>query len=210
MPHHFFLSQRFLVVLTGLLISGCATMDEDECRLADWHAIGYEDGVLGASASHIGKRREACADHGIKPNLAAYRQGRDEGLREYCTPANGYRLGRNGRSLSSACPVELQGNFSNAYREGREIYQAAAVVRSTKSKLKRKEHELAEVRSSLTSKASKLIAPSTDTEQRITLLVEVQDLTSRKQTLEGDIRRLTNELARYRQNLAALEHSSVY
>ena len=199
-----------LLGLLGLLVSGCASMGEDECRVADWRAIGYEDGVSGIAASHIGERREACAKHGVTPNFAAYQQGRDEGLREYCTPASGYRLGRNGRSLAAVCPSELQGDFRDAYKSGREIHQAAAVVRSTKSNLRRKKRERDEVRSSLTSKTSKLIAPSTGTERRIELLVEIQELTSRKNAIENEISKLSVDLDRRREKLAALEYSSVY
>ena len=35
------------VLLTAL--GGCAGMGADECRTADWRAIGYEDGVQGHS-----------------------------------------------------------------------------------------------------------------------------------------------------------------
>jgi hypothetical protein len=199
-----------LIALLGLLASGCASMNEDECRMADWRAIGYEDGVSGAAASHIGERREACAEHGVTPDFAAYRQGREEGLREYCTPASGYRLGRNGRAVNAVCPAELQADFRDAYKSGREIYQAAAVVESTRSRLHRKKRELGDVRSSLTSKAGALIAPSTDTERRLELLLEIQELTSRKQALEKEIRTLSADLHRHREKLAALEHSSVY
>lgn len=199
-----------LVALLGFLVSGCASMDEDECRVADWRAIGYEDGVRGLSASHIGERREACAEHGIAPDFAAYRQGRDEGLREYCTPASGYRLGRGGKSMSAVCPVDLQGDFHDAYLSGREIYKAAAVVQNTRSRLKRRRQELERVRSNLTSNSAKLIAPDTTTERRIELLVEIQDLSSRKTRLENEIGQLEVELDRRRNKLARLERSSVY
>lgn len=199
-----------LIALLGLLVAGCASMNEDECRVADWRAIGYEDGVSGTAASHIGERREACAEHGVTPDFTAYRQGRDEGLREYCTPASGYRLGRNGRALTAVCPAELQADFRDAYKSGREIYQAAAVVDSTQSRLHRKKRALSEVRSSLTSKAAALIVPSTDTERRIELLLEIQELSSRKQALENEISVLSADLDRHREKLAALEHSSVY
>ena len=185
-------------------------MNEDECRVADWQAIGYEDGVSGRPASHIGERREACADYGVAPDLAAYRQGRDQGLREYCTPASGYRLGRNGRPLNAVCPSALQGDFRQAYKSGREIYQAAAVVRATKSKLQRKERELEEVRSTIKSNASELVAPGTETERRIELLVETQDLASRKSALEKEIDELRIDLDRHREKLAGLEQNSVY
>ena len=210
MMNHFGDYRWPLVVLLGLLVSGCASMGEDECRVADWRAIGYEDGVSGKAASHLGERREACAEYGVTPNFAAYQQGRDEGLRQFCTPASGYRLGRNGRPFSSVCPSELQADFRDAYKSGREIYQAAAVVRATRSRLRRKEQELEEIRSSLTRKTSKLIAPSTDTERRIELLVKVQELTSRKADVEDEISRLNVELDQHRERLAALEQTSVY
>lgn len=199
-----------LVIALGVLVSGCATMDEDECRVADWWAIGYEDGVRGVPASHIGERRKACADHGVTPDFAAYREGRNEGLREYCTPASGFRLGRKGRPLTAVCPSELEGDFRDAYKSGREIHQAATVVRNTGSRLERKKQELSEVRSSLTSKTAELIVPSTGTERRIELLVEIQELNARKQTLQNEISRLSADLNRHRDELAALEHASAY
>jgi hypothetical protein len=30
-----------------LMAAGCATLDKDECRTADWYAIGQEDGARG-------------------------------------------------------------------------------------------------------------------------------------------------------------------
>ncbi|MCP4289671.1 MAG: hypothetical protein GY792_35490, partial [Gammaproteobacteria bacterium] len=32
-----------LVVL--VMLQGCATLDKDECMLADWRLIGYQDGI---------------------------------------------------------------------------------------------------------------------------------------------------------------------
>jgi hypothetical protein len=210
MSGHFGDSRWLLIVLLALLATGCASMGEDECRVADWRAIGYEDGASGRSASHIGERRKACAEYGVAPSFAAYQQGREEGLRKYCTPASGYRLGRNGRSIAAVCPSELQDDFRDAYKSGREIYQAAAAVRTTKSKLRRKKGELDGVRSNLTSKTGKLIVPSTNIERRIELLVEIQELISRKSIIENKIRKLSADLVRHRDKLASLEHSSVY
>ncbi len=67
-------------VVMLMLASGCATMSEEECLVADWHAIGYEDGAAGLQVAQLGKRREACAEYGVRPDTAAYRAGRDEGL----------------------------------------------------------------------------------------------------------------------------------
>jgi len=101
-------------------------------------------------------------------------------------------------------------NMSHELRTPLKIYQADAVVRATRSKLERKKRELGEVRSSLTSKTSELIVPSTGMERRIELLVEIQYLTPRKQGLENEIRTLSVDLDRHRDELAALEHASVY
>ena len=65
------------VWLAGLLLlGGCATgrMTEAECHVADWRAVGFEDGSQGLGADHIGVHRRSCAEHGCmdcsckKPN----------------------------------------------------------------------------------------------------------------------------------------------
>ena len=86
----------FAGMLTAALLGACATgMSRDECALADWQTIGYEDGLRGFPAERIGAHRVACAKHQVTPNLAAYTGGRERGLREYCQPKNGFRAGLN-------------------------------------------------------------------------------------------------------------------
>ena len=86
------------MALTILLfaLGGCAGMDREECRTADWRAIGYEDGVQGQSAAYFGTRRKACAEHGITADFDAYLAGRAAGLAHFCRPQNGYQLGVQG------------------------------------------------------------------------------------------------------------------
>ena len=202
---------RPLVLLLFLLaVSGCSGMSVEECSVADWRAIGYEDGASGRAASQLGERREACADHGVTPNFVAYRQGREEGLREYCTPAMGYRLGRGGRAFPTVCPAELQGELEDGYRSGREIHQAAARVRTTSSKLHHKRQELEEIRSDLAGKTSELVGPDAQTRRRLELLVEIKELNSRKDAVEYQISRLSADLELHRDELADLEAYSVY
>ncbi|HNR23202.1 MAG TPA: DUF2799 domain-containing protein [Steroidobacteraceae bacterium] len=68
-------------------------MSGNECRTVDWRTIGYEDGVAGHSGDRVAQHRRACAKHGVTPDLAQYQDGRSEGLREYCQPSNGFRVG---------------------------------------------------------------------------------------------------------------------
>lgn len=104
------------LLVAGYLVGGCASLNESECRSADWRTIGYEDGALGESAARIGKHRQACASHGIAPNLAAYQQGREEGLRQFCRPQNGFRLGEQGVPYRGICPHTLNPNSTGPTR----------------------------------------------------------------------------------------------
>ncbi len=97
-------------------------MNKDECRTVDWRTVGYEDGVAGHSGERIGHHRKPCAEHGVTPDLVAYRAGRAEGLREFCQPHNGYRAGVNGAPYYDSCPSELAPAFVAAYESGRELY----------------------------------------------------------------------------------------
>ena len=91
-------------LLTAILLGSCATgMSKDECALADWQTIGYEDGLRGFPAERIGAHRVACAKHQVTPNLVAYSAGRERGLREYCQPKNGFRAGLNGTGYANVC-----------------------------------------------------------------------------------------------------------
>ena len=100
-----------LTLSVGLYISGCATLNKDECRTADWRAIGYEDGSRGYHPSRIGQHREACAEYGVRPDMDAYRSGHAEGVRVYCKPHTGYRLGLRGTSYNDICPADLEEHF---------------------------------------------------------------------------------------------------
>ena len=46
----------FLVCV--LLAPGCATLDKDECLVADWRLIGFQDGAAGKSATAMDDYRK--------------------------------------------------------------------------------------------------------------------------------------------------------
>ena len=97
-------------------------MDKDECRTADWRAIGLEDGAQGRALEHLGEHRKACAKHNVTPDTDRYIAGRTEGLATYCTPDNGYRIGRTGETYRGVCPELSIPAFVAAYNRGRELY----------------------------------------------------------------------------------------
>lgn len=111
-----------LIAFSVALAAGCASMDKDECRTADWRAIGLEDGAAGRALERLGEHRKACAKHGVAPDTDRYIAGRTEGLRTYCTPDNGYRVGRAGEPYRGVCSELSAPAFVAAYDRGRELY----------------------------------------------------------------------------------------
>jgi hypothetical protein len=120
-----------LLALAALALAGCASVGEDECLAMDWRTVGYEDGATGQGIERLTSRRQACAKHGVAPDLDAYRSGREEGLLEFCQPANGFRVGARGRGYAGACPEYLAPAFSDAYQAGRDLWRLESRVSDT-------------------------------------------------------------------------------
>lgn len=106
-----------------LLMAGCATLSEEDCIAGDWRGIGQNDGARGRAADFIGNHTKACADLGVIPDVAAWQAGRTEGLKQYCTPANAYLVGRQGQRLSPVCPIADQAALSVPNDRGLRYYE---------------------------------------------------------------------------------------
>ncbi len=142
MPHWFERCARFGMLATALLVAGCASMTEEECLTADWYERGVRDGRNGEPRSYLGDHYEACAKVGVVPVDADYYRGHSKGVTQYCTPDNGARMGRAGRSYRNACPVELEGPFLQAYRPAYRVYQAEQRINTLNNNIQSKEREL--------------------------------------------------------------------
>lgn len=104
------------LALILLVATGCASMSKDECLLADWQSIGYEDGAAGRNASYLGEHRRACAKHGVVPNSAAYSAGHRDGLRTYCNYSRGHDDAIGGYSPLQVCPTAT--DYHAGFQEG--------------------------------------------------------------------------------------------
>lgn len=116
---------RLIVVFVALFaLAGCASgMSKDECLYADWRAIGYEDGAAGRSATAVSPRRVACAKKaGVTPDMEAYLAGRDDGLEQFCRPANGFDIGARGVRYTGVCQGSSEGAFVAAYEKGLTLH----------------------------------------------------------------------------------------
>lgn len=92
-----------LGALATFALVACAPIKEDQCRAGNWTAIGIRDGANGRSENFIGKLAEECAKYSITVDSQAWRQGRLEGLKSYCTINNAEEIGRRGREMNPVC-----------------------------------------------------------------------------------------------------------
>lgn len=108
-------------------MAGCATLGggltPTQCQQSNWQTIGYQDGLLGRSQDYIQKHIKQCAKANTTPNQQQWRQGREEGLKRYCTPLRAYQLGREGYDYNDVCPQSMTLDLLKAHDEGYLNYQ---------------------------------------------------------------------------------------
>jgi len=186
----------FVLILALAGLGGCATMSGDECMTSDWSAIGYEDGSRGYTMDRMSQHRKACAKHGVTPDFAAYQNGRDQGLVDYCQPGRGFSVGVNGGSYSGVCHANLEGDFLDAYNTGHHLYVLRSNVSRATSSINSKEREVDEIAETVVIKTAELIANETTQEQRIFLLADLKNLAERSGELDAEIKDLYDLRAR--------------
>jgi hypothetical protein len=182
-------------------LSGCSSMSEKECLSTDWRTVGFEDGVNGYSGDRIGRYRKSCSEHGVTPNLAEYQAGRDQGLREFCKPANGFRVGAHGASYGGVCPAELDQPFVDAYQSGRHLWVLRSRVSSTQNEIHSMRAELDRIDGDLVSVGAQILDPSVTNDQRAQLLVDSKHMAERKGEINARIPMLQTELDDYQREL---------
>ena len=130
-----------VVALTALL-SGCATMSADECKVANWSEVGLRDGVEGAALSRLDYRVKDCAEAKVAVDTPRYLRGREQGLLQFCHLENAAPLGLNGGSYNGVCPVGIDGEFRRRFRLGRDVYDARQTVRNLEGNVNNAEDRL--------------------------------------------------------------------
>lgn len=138
------MSRALILIVLAVSIAGCATLDEGQCRQADWYDLGYRDGRAGYPAARVEDHRQACAEYRIGVDDAAYHEGRGRGLDEYCTPESGYQQGRNGGAYQQVCPPGRERAFLYEYQRGLEIYELGREIDELRSRIDREERALSD------------------------------------------------------------------
>lgn len=111
-----------------LVISGCASLDKEECQTVNWNELGRSDGTKGYSATRLGDHAKACREYGIEPDAASYQLGREDGLRVYCTTDNAFQAGKSNISFNNVCPSSIAGRLQASYRDGQIIHEIDAEI----------------------------------------------------------------------------------
>lgn len=200
------------LIAGAMILTGCSSMSANECIATDWRTVGYEDGVVGYSGNRIGQYRKACSKHGVAPDLAEYQAGRDQGLREFCKPQNGFRVGARGNGYNGVCPAELDAAFMGAYETGRQLYTLRSRVGSTQDEISSMRAEMDRIDQDLVSTGARILDPSITNEYRAQLVLDSKHMAERRgeiktriPQLEGDLLIYQRELDDYRSTLAYIE-----
>lgn len=176
--------------LTATTLAGCASLSEAECLSGDWRVIGYQDGTSGQPPSRVGAHSEACARHGVAPDLDLWRMGYNEGLIYYCTRANGFQQGVYGSTYHGVCTGPAADEFLIAYRDGRQVYDVRQALNQAHSDFSSVSSEIDRLRYDRDVARDNADLDDISKEQRRSYLDEAERLSERL----GELRRERDEI----------------
>ncbi|MBM9537472.1 DUF2799 domain-containing protein [Desulfobulbus alkaliphilus] len=126
---------KFLVLIAVVMaLSGCATLNVEQCRQGDWYGIGLADGRDGLPApERLDRHMQACARYGMRVDGGLYLQGYAQGLLDYCRIENAFTTGLRGRRYRHVCPPEIDPLFDRYNRAAYRVYQIRRELNSMES-----------------------------------------------------------------------------
>ncbi|GHA44927.1 hypothetical protein GCM10008927_07310 [Amylibacter ulvae] len=134
--------QKYFALTAVLLITACG-LSEKACVEGDWRGIGARDGAAGRSPEFVANHTESCANHGISPDLKAWEEGRQIGLKTYCTPSSAYEVGANGQTLRDVCPDADMAAMQKAHKKGLWYHRVTGDINSLERERRAVLNELA-------------------------------------------------------------------
>ncbi len=183
-----------------VLLSSCATMSPEECKVADWRDVGQRDGLAGQTMSHFQSRVEDCAKAGVAINTQAYRTGREVGLRSYCRLENAVPLGLNGGYYAGVCPPAIDVLFQQRFQVARSVHDLRNDVRSLDDRSESLERRLRETSHEEDRRLKE--AKSDDERKKIRKSLDDERRDIRKDLSEAD-----HQLRRKRDELRSAEYA---
>ena len=116
-------SSAWVLLWAAAGLAGCASMNEDQCRRADWFDQGRRDGLAGQADGRIDEHFKACAKAGVAPDAARWRQGWREGAKLFCVPSKAWSEGAKNSSYSGNCREFDEAGFLRWHRSGLDVYR---------------------------------------------------------------------------------------
>lgn len=201
-----------IALLSMLALGGCASsLSESQCLANDWETIGYRDGLAGSDGSSaLMRHMDACGKHGVTPNRNAYLAGWEDGVDQYCQPANGFNLGQRGRGYSNVCPARLQASFHAAYQDGRRLWEARSEVDQIAGAIADRERRLDEIKAEMAAITGAMLDPERTVADRAQMLVNAKDLGEEQGRLANEIEELEVELEIKRARLDDLRQTLAF
>ena len=168
-----------LSVLTLFAISACSTLSEEECKIADWTDIGRRDGEKGHKYDRFYSHVKACKEYGVTPDSTTYKNGRTQGLKVFCTPENGRRVGESGSGYNRVCPKNMERGFLSQYKIGKKIYVLRRDIRKISNEIETIEKQMDD--------------PKTDRVNQVKLRYRWKELSKNKVTKEKELALAENQ-----------------
>lgn len=175
------------LVISAVVLSGCASLSEEECLVADWHQIGVEDGSAGRDVNYLANHRKACAKAGVTPSLVQYEKGHALGTERYCVYANGLALGERGGSYNNVCSGELEAEFGDGYHLGRARYDQRKIIAMLEDTLTGYQDELEKVYEDIALTEEIIVSDASTPEERREALMEIELMRDSIPLLESEI-----------------------
>ena len=178
----------------AIALGSCATMSAEQCMAGDWSGQGYADGQSGLTMSRLDEHAEACAEHGVAPDAAAYAAGRRQGLVHYCTPYKGFEVGRTGSGYAGVCPSDLEADFMPAYRDGQIVHEVEQALANARGRVDSLGDRLEELDDKITAQQAEARAEGLTEQQREQIRNRIQEIRRERADTERDWRRAQDEI----------------
>ena len=78
------MSPKILLLTLPLLLAGCSSLSEEECRAMSWYNQGYQDGEQGKTRTATRDYKQTCGEYGLRVDEDEWQRGYAKGLELYC------------------------------------------------------------------------------------------------------------------------------
>ncbi len=139
------MNKKNIVAVAAIFITlisiGCSGVSRSDCSSTDWKQKGVSDGQKGQAAEDILKTEKFCKQKNVDFPIVSYKEGWVDGIKEYCSPENGFKLSSKGKKVNVAnCPIEYQPNLVDSIKKGEEYLKVQKnIVKLEKNKENLKE-----------------------------------------------------------------------